>query len=373
MFRFLHTSDLHLGKRFGQMPEALRGRLTEARHGAIGRLAETARSGGAEVVLVAGDVFDSETPARATIRQALQAMAAAAPLCWVLMPGNHDSLAADELWARVRAECPPNVFLALSPAPIALGAAVVLPAPPAQRRPGDDPTRGMDAEATPAGVFRIGLAHGAVQSFGEEVGADVIAPDRAARAGLDWLALGDWHGQLRIGPRTWYAGTPEPDRFRHDAPGRALLVELPGPEALPVVTPVETGLFRWRTLALDLVPGDDPAELLAAALPPEPARRATLLRVAARGRFGLPGRAALGHALAEVEPDLAYLQRDLDDLATAHAPGDLDAIDTGGALRRAAEALLAEATDPARDPEARAVAAAALERLHEFATGEAET
>ena len=76
MFRFIHTSDLHLGKRFGRMPEEVRGRLTEARHGSIANLQEVARVQGADTILVAGDVFDTETPSSSVLRQTLRAMAA---------------------------------------------------------------------------------------------------------------------------------------------------------------------------------------------------------------------------------------------------------------------------------------------------------
>ena len=76
MIRFLHTADLHLGKPFGRFPEDLRGRLREARHASIARLAAAARANGAADILVAGDSFDSQTPAPATLRQALHAMAA---------------------------------------------------------------------------------------------------------------------------------------------------------------------------------------------------------------------------------------------------------------------------------------------------------
>jgi hypothetical protein len=38
-FRFLQSSDLHLGRAFGGYPEGIRHRLREARHGAIARLA----------------------------------------------------------------------------------------------------------------------------------------------------------------------------------------------------------------------------------------------------------------------------------------------------------------------------------------------
>ena len=137
MIRFLHTSDLHIGKRFGNFPEDLRGRLREARHGAIGRLAEAARNGGAGFVLVAGDTFDTETPTPPVLHQALQEMGRNGDLTWVILPGNHDSLLADELWQRIRAIAPPNVMLALDPTPITLAAHVVLlPAPCTTRRPG---------------------------------------------------------------------------------------------------------------------------------------------------------------------------------------------------------------------------------------------
>ena len=90
MFRFIHSSDLHIGKRFGNMPEDLRGRLREARHGILARLARQALDHGVSSIVLAGDTFDSETPTPAMRRQALAEMAHHAPLRWVLLPGNHD-------------------------------------------------------------------------------------------------------------------------------------------------------------------------------------------------------------------------------------------------------------------------------------------
>ena len=104
MLRFLHSSDLHLGKAFGGYPEGIRNRLREARHGAIARLAQAARDGGADTVLLAGDTFDAETPAPDTLRHALRAMAAQTDIRWIMLPGNHDSLAATELWRRILSE-----------------------------------------------------------------------------------------------------------------------------------------------------------------------------------------------------------------------------------------------------------------------------
>lgn len=368
MVRFLHSADLHLGKPFGSMPEELRGRLREARHTVLDRLAAQARTAGVETILLAGDVFDTETPSPAVLRQALAAMAGHDGLRWILLPGNHDSLAAEALWAGLAAARPANVVLVTEPTLLPLADdAVLLPAPCTMRRPGRDLTEWMDAAATPAGTIRIGLAHGAVQSFSEDGGAsDVVAPDRAARAGLDYLALGDWHGQMRIGPRSWYSGAPEPDRFKHDASGRALLVTIPAAGAEPAVEPVATGAFDWRTLGLECLAGDDPTAHLAALLPAGPSRRQTLLRIIATGRTRPPARTRLEADLQAIAPEFALLQLEAQELVTECESEDLDQIDRTGALRGAAEMLLVESRDEDRSSAEREVAREALMRLFSY-------
>ncbi len=373
MFRFIHSSDLHLGKRFGNFSGDLPSRLREARHAAIARLAQRAREHGAAAILLAGDTFDAETPAPEVRRQALAEMRDHAPIRWVILPGNHDSLQATQLWSALRAERPENVLLADEPRPIELASGVaLLPAPCTTRRPGRDLTEWMDEAATPEGTLRIGLAHGAIRSFSEEaVASEVIAPDRARRAGLDYLALGDWHGPMEIDPRTYYSGAPEPDRFKHDRPGEALLVSVAGPSAPPETAALATATFAWRTVDLHLLGGDDPASALEAALPEPGRRRQTLLRVAATGRSRLAGRAALAAAIERAAPDFAFLELDDAGLATDCEADDLDLIDRAGALREAADALLAEAEDPGRSAAEREIARGALARL--FSCAQAAT
>ena len=60
-FAFIHTADWQIGKRFGAFESEKAAVLREQRLGAVDRVAEAARAAGAEAVLVAGDVFDSET------------------------------------------------------------------------------------------------------------------------------------------------------------------------------------------------------------------------------------------------------------------------------------------------------------------------
>jgi DNA repair exonuclease SbcCD nuclease subunit len=368
MFRFIHSSDLHLGKRFGNMAEDLRGRLREARHTVLGRLAAAARDHDANVILLAGDTFDTETPSPEIRRQTLAEMANHAPIRWVLLPGNHDSLQASQLWNSLKSEAPDNVILATDPTPIMLAPEVtLLPAPCTTRRPGRDLTEWVDRAATPERNIRICLAHGGILDFSEDGDAsDIIAPDRAKRSGLDYLALGDWHGTMAVDPRTHYSGTPEPDRFKHNEPGRALAVSIAASGAEPQVVGIATGSFAWTTLPLHLLSDDDPAGMLLNALPAGSARRQTLLKIVATGRTRPDKRAALAAAVEHAAPEFAAMDLNDTGLDIDCDVDDLDAIDRGGALRIAADALLAESTDTDLSAAEKDVAREALMRLFTY-------
>jgi len=115
----------------------------------------------------------------------------------------------------------------------------------------------MDQAATPEGAIRIGMAHGSIQGFGSEGEAsNYVSPSRANDAGLSYLAMGDWHRQMKVNDRCWYSGTPEPDQFKLPPNavtslcngGSALLVEINGSEMVPAVSPIPTGRYHWHRL-----------------------------------------------------------------------------------------------------------------------------
>ncbi|MBU9697255.1 DNA repair exonuclease [Rhodobacteraceae bacterium HSP-20] len=369
-FRFIHSADLHLGRRFGGYPDDLRGRLVEARHNAINHLITAAKFHDAEHILIAGDLFDSETPTDPVWRQALAAMGANPALHWWIIPGNHDSLAAESLWSRFREQAPANVHLLDDVEPVEIAPNVfLLPAPLPRRYPGRDLTSHMPGCETDPRAFRIGLAHGSIQNFSEEGvrAEDTIPPDRAATARLDYLALGDWHGHVRVGDRTWYPGTPERDAFTHDGRGTCICVTLNAPGSPPQVETFPTGRFAWHDEVLPLLPGQNATDALAALLPPDRAdRRDHLMRIRATGRATLAEHAALTEAAAAVAPDFAWFTLDTTALETEVEATDLDQIDRAGALRLAADRLKDRADDAALDGETRRTAAAALNRLYGY-------
>jgi DNA repair exonuclease SbcCD nuclease subunit len=215
--RLLHTADWQLGKPFTRFAEGDSGAiLREARFDAVRRLGALAVEVEAAAVLVAGDILESEHAEPAVLRRMVARMEGfAGP--WLLLPGNHDPARPGGIWDRFLAsgDCPANVHILREPVPFPLldGRLVVLPAPLRQKHGHGDPTAWFDSTALPAGAVKVGLAHGAVPELLPEAaqGPNPIPRNRAEEAGLDYLALGDWHSCQQVGPRAWYSGTPEPD------------------------------------------------------------------------------------------------------------------------------------------------------------------
>jgi DNA repair exonuclease SbcCD nuclease subunit len=369
--RFVHTSDWQIGKIFRFADEASQ-TLREERLDAINRLGELARKHDASDILVAGDIYDAETPSERTLRQPIERMRAFQAIRWHLIPGNHDPHTPSGPWQRLcrlhqRDELPSNVTLHLEPrpAPMVGGAAVLLPAVLTRRHVAEDPTAWMDDAETPEGAVRIGLAHGPVASFSnrEVITPNLIAADRAERAGLAYLALGDWHGAKRISDKCWYSGTPETDAFDLVDGGTALLVEIDGPRAVPVVAQHRVGRLDWHRLQISLHNATDIDVLETRLRDLSPDLRTVVLWLEVSGALSLQEREAfesrIRHGLRS-----ALLVLRLDDAGLLPQPteADLAAIDHAGFVRDAANRLATRAADKS-DPQS-AIARDALQRLY---------
>jgi DNA repair exonuclease SbcCD nuclease subunit len=363
--RFIHSADWQIGKvfkQFGAKEEALR----QARLVAIERLGTHAISNDVHHVVVAGDVYDSEAPNPHTLRAPIERMKPFADIHWHLLPGNHDPHRPEGVWDRVaQLGLPSNVHLHLTPTPFALDDnAFLLPAPLLRKGEFDDISAWMDSAVTPPGAFRIGLAHGSVVNFGGGGEAtNPIDPARTAKARLDYLALGDWHRTLQIGPAIWYAGTPEPDRAGGQEQGTALLVEIAGPGAAPSVSLLMTGTYRWITRSERL---DDESALadLDQRLRNEPDLARLILRLRIEGGLPLAAHAAFQRRMADLEAAVFHLDLDQAGLTARPTEADLETIDFDGVLRRAADRLKRVIDDSAASPELRRRAEEALIELY---------
>jgi DNA repair exonuclease SbcCD nuclease subunit len=342
----IHTADWQLGKPFASITDpAKRARVQQERFEAIRRIGAVVRERQARFVVVAGDLFDSPTPTRATISAALGAVAElGVPV--VAIPGNHDHAGPDSLWEqpffkRERARLAPEFRLLTAREPVRMilrdrgdgpDEVILLPCPLLRRHEPDDPTawiRDLDF-----GDFgnqpRIVIAHGSTTAFGPggssqrddddpgRTGSNTIAIDRLPLEEIDYVALGDWHGFMAAGRKAWYSGTPEIDRFPKagQEPGHVACVTA-ARGAAPTVAAVRTSRFRWlgREVALAATnDGHGPAHLddvltqaTAPQLPGEPGFDGCLTDVRLTGTVPLAGRAELDRVIESWQARLLRL------------------------------------------------------------------
>lgn len=341
MTHFLHTADWQIGRQYGQFETDDAAILAEARFDVVARIAALAAERRVDAVLVAGDVFDTQGVSDRTIRRLFAAMAAyAGP--WVMIAGNHDAALADSVWSRAaQLGCiPANVHVPTRIGVVDLPAInlAVLAAPLTQRHTYDDVTQSFDTLDTEAGRVRVGLAHGSVAGrLPDTIDAtNPIAPDRATRARLDYLALGDWHGCLSIDAHTWYAGTPEQDRFRGNEPGYVLDVHIDAPGATPAVERIAIGKYRWSAWTETIsLPTDAQAlaERLAAL------RADDVLRLDVQGHVNMETWDALQRAVDQAAAQVRALLPDLSGLRLEPDQADLAELGASGYVGEVAAQL----------------------------------
>jgi DNA repair protein SbcD/Mre11 len=238
--RIVHTADVHLGARHTDLGERAAAQR-ERQFAAFRATADLAISQAADLLLIAGDLFDSNAQPRRSVERAAAELRRLAErsIRTVVLPGTHDVYDRASIYrAYDLAE------LAQLPAGSDL-VRVLTPEAPVARYPELDlvvfgrlfgtkrapvsPLSGFSAAGSGA-TWTIGMIHGSLLIPGRTGGDEVVfSADEIAASGLDYLALGHWHS-LQVGEaggvRYAYPGAPEPVAIDQDRAGRALLVTL---------------------------------------------------------------------------------------------------------------------------------------------------
>lgn len=196
-----------------------------------------------QVIAVAGDLFHSVRPSNPAILFAfaqLQRLRAALPDArLVIIAGNHDTPRSTEtgsilaLFANLGAEVVADQPRRLAFPELDLS---ILAVPHLALVSGQRPV--LEPEGRER--FQVLLLHGEVAGIipedrsSLEYGGAQIQPEELARGGWSYVALGHYHVQREVGPRTWYAGaldyvSPNPwgelhEETRFRIPGKGWLL-----------------------------------------------------------------------------------------------------------------------------------------------------
>jgi DNA repair protein SbcD/Mre11 len=302
MLRLVHTADVHLGARHADLGDAASAQR-ERQFAAFAATVDLALAERADIFLVAGDLFDSNVQPRRSVERVAAELArlVKARVRTVLIPGTHDVYdrssvyRAYDLAAMAGAPAGQDILTVLTPERpwVHLDACDIVVHGPvfATKRAPHSPLRDIASVRTPDATWKVCLLHAAIAIPGrtdhDEV---VITTDEIAASGLDYLALGHWHGAQVAKARgvTYaYAGAPEPVALDQDKAGKALLVTLDQRDGARTVTVEERTVGRTTFQRL---------EIDAATVPSQPA-------LVERLRAGSSGDRVLDVRLIGVRPD----------------------------------------------------------------------
>ncbi len=243
MPRLLHMADVHLGARHDDLGPAAAAQR-ERQFEAFKRAVDLAIEEKVDLVLICGDLFDSNSQPRRSFERAAAELGR---LCQrliptVVIPGTHDCYDAASIY-RVfdlaeMAGAPPDsglITLLTDTRPSVdfnhLGVTVRAKVF-ATKRASESPLPAMsvpaDVASDKARNWQIGMVHGAFAVPGRT--DEVMFTDAEVGASnLDYLALGHWHSfrEGRDGRTVWaYSGAPEPVALDQDGAGQVALVSL---------------------------------------------------------------------------------------------------------------------------------------------------
>ena len=374
MLRLLHMADVHLGARHHDLGSAAAAQR-ERQFAAFRRAIELAIAEKVGLVLICGDLFDSNNQPRRSVERAAQELRRLAErnIPTVIIPGTHDVYDSSSIYRAF--DLPAMAGLADDSTGLVVltdtRTDVTFPdlgltvhgRVARTKRAAASPLAGFSAP-TEDGGWHIGMIHGSLAVPGKVEQDDVLfSEDEIAASGLHYLALGHWHSHRegRAGKTLWaYPGAPEPVALDQEGAGQVLLVALNQQDGTRDVRLEARPVGQTRIQRLDL-------DAAALGSQPDLVRRLGELadaNVVADVRLVGVRSAELDLNLDEVEQQLqgSFLRLRLRDESHAALPaGPLPPADTiAGAFVRELQARIAEAEGQADE----ALAAELSEALH---------
>ncbi|MFO7322386.1 MAG: metallophosphoesterase [Chloroflexota bacterium] len=237
--KVLHFSDLHLDHAFLDDDfSILTGReRRETLKAILADICALARSESADVVTVAGDLFDAETIMPATLTMLSEAFADLAPIPVLIAPGLSDLYGADSLYARW--SFPDNVHVFRSEMPTAYNV-----------EPGFT-VWGMAVAKAPLyeNLHRIRLQSG-VNLFLAHIAEASSLKTELAAVGIDYALLGGEHCYREFDGGV-YPGSPEVLEPHLQACSHGVAVLTITPDSVSV-RHIETGRWSYATHEIDV-------------------------------------------------------------------------------------------------------------------------
>jgi len=233
MIQIFHIADLHLGLHFRNHPEAQE-TLAEARYRTLQKVVNLANERKANILAIAGDLFDRTGMQVGEIQKTVQAVNQFEGNVVLVLPGNHDYITADSsLWDRFKKEAKDHVVVLDKNEPFDLSGfgleAVVYPGPCRSKHSSENAIGWVSEIEKDPSLLHIGIAHGSIKGVSPDFDQQYfpMTVNELKTAGVDIWLMGHTHITWPEKPDKndiiFNPGTLEPDGFDCKHEGRAFL------------------------------------------------------------------------------------------------------------------------------------------------------
>lgn len=265
--KILHSADLHLDSPFEGLPAGKASIRRSEQRELLGALSALARRESVDLVLLSGDLLDSDNTYYETGDELIKCLGRI-PAPVFIAPGNHDYYSPRSPYARLK--LPENVHVFTTPAieavelpelgAVVYGAAFI-------EKHSKALMQGFQAPRQ-EGVLNLLCIHGEVGA--RESMYNPISRQELENSGMDYVALGHIHkasGLQRAG-KTWYSwpGCPEGRGFDETGEKSVSIIELSGEDCQ--LETVSIASRRYQVMDVD-VTGSDPLLAIHTQLPDE--------------------------------------------------------------------------------------------------------
>ena len=255
MIKLLHTADHQLGVKFigfGDKGRQLRQAVKESLKATV----DLALAEPVDLVLIAGDLFDSNAVSRNLVDEALAQLKRLARIPVCILPGTHDCYDASSVYRRPEFRDIPNIrvftdeitSIAFSDLDLTVYGKVNLSPTGSQ-----SPLAGL--ERNDETKYHVAMAHGEMAVEGKFAGDYYPIEGREiAASGMNYVALGHWHRHADFSQdkvKAFYCGAPETLSFEEgEDSGFVLVVSID--ESTTRVEKRRVGKYLWKTTNLEI-------------------------------------------------------------------------------------------------------------------------
>ncbi len=294
MIKIFHTADVHIGMKFSNYPEPVKGCLQEARLDVMDRMIKLANEEKCNLFVIAGDLFDKITGIdKRSKDRVMTALNNFQGECVLIMPGNHDyDNGMVDLWDSFNKSASDKIVFANEERAYSLEDydlnAIVYPASCHKKHSDTNKLQWIKEEKVDKGLINIGIAHGALEGLSPDPKNSYynMSIKELQSIPMDLWLLGHTHitypfNSPIANEKIFNPGTPEPDGLDCKHGGQAWIITIDDNKK-PNAELIQTGSYKFTDRSYTIDDREDLDRMLDELKKDEPEK--TIARITIRGR-----------------------------------------------------------------------------------------